>query len=67
METEIFPKSLKTAKIPPLYKGDTQMDISKWMSFSILLVFSKVYENIHERLYDNLTSLQALYDGQFRF
>jgi hypothetical protein len=44
------------------------MDISNWRPISILPVFSKVYEKvIHGRLYDHLTSLLALYDGQFGF
>ena len=68
MEKGVFPKLLKTAKILPLYKGGTQMDISNWRPISILPVFSKVYEKvIHGRLYDHLTSLHALYDGQFGF
>ena len=41
-----YPKSLKRAKILRIYKNKDKPDLTYYRSISILLVISKVYENV---------------------
>ena len=49
----LFPKSLKRAKILPIFKNKDNLDITNYRPISILPVISKVYEKVfYNRLYN---------------
>ena len=45
-EQRIFPDSLKTAKVAPIFKSGDKDNVSNYRPISILPVFSKVLEKI---------------------
>ena len=52
LQTGQFTDALKRAKVIPLQKGGSKLDIENYRPISILLLFSKLFEKIvHERLY----------------
>ena len=64
----IFPSDLKCAKVIPLYKGGSKVDISNYRPISLLPIFSKIYERImHTRIYNFLNSKNDIYSGQYGF
>ena len=52
---ELFPKSLKRAKILPIFKNKDKLDTTNYRPISILPVISKVYEKV---FYNRLSSSQ---------
>ena len=42
----LFPKSLKRAKILPIFKNKNKLDITNYRPLAILPVVSKVYEKV---------------------
>ena len=46
LETGIFPKSLKRAKILPIFKNKDKLVVTNYRPISILPVISKVYEKV---------------------
>ena len=53
LATGIFPKSLKSAKILPIFKNKGKLDVTNYCRISILPVISKVSEKVfYNRLYD---------------
>ncbi len=64
----VFPESMKTAKVPPVYKSKDKKLFVNYRPVSLLPVISKVLEKIvHKRLYSFLTKKLLLYDSQFGF
>ena len=64
----LFPKSLKRAKILPIFKNKDKLDITNYRSISILPVISKVYEKVfYNRLYNSSSVNNLLSSSQFGF
>ena len=64
----IFPKSLKNARVVPVFKNGDLSTISNYRPISILPCLSKLLERImYNRLYDYLVQNKILYKKQFRF
>ena len=63
-----FPKSLKTAKVVPIHKGDSKFEVTNYRPISLLCTFSKVYEKLmHSRVLDFLERNDSLFEGQYGF
>lgn len=64
----IFPDSLKTAKVTPIYKSGSKTDPGNYRPISVLSVFSKIFEKVlYNRLDKYLTSIDFLYKKQYGF
>ena len=64
----VFPSSLKTAKVVPIYKAGTKTDVSNYRPISLLSSFSKIYEKLmHNRVLNFLASNESLFEYQFGF
>ena len=64
----IFPKSLKYARVVPVYKNGDRSTVSNYRPISILPCLSKLLERImYNRLYDYLVQNNILYNKQFGF
>ena len=64
----IFTDALKRAKVIPLHKGGSMLEIENYRPISILPLFSKIFEKIvHKRLYDHLMKTGMLSESQFCF
>ena len=63
-----FPKSLKRAKILPIFKNKDKLDITNYRPISILPVISKVSEIVFYNRLDNYFSVKNLLSSsQFGF
>ena len=64
----IFPDTLKTGLVSPIYKkGDPQL-LDNYRPISTLPIFSKIFEKlIYTRIYDFLVAKNVLYEKQFGF
>ena len=59
IETGVFPKRWKTAKVTPLLKGGDADDVSNYRPISVLPILSKVIErHVHDSLYTYLSIYQ---------
>ena len=68
LETGLFPKSLKRAKILPVLKGKDKLDVTNYPPISILPVISKVYQKVfYNRLYNYFFIYNLLSSSQFGF
>ena len=68
IQHEIFPDSLKIAKVTPIFKSGDKDNVSNYRPISILPVCSKVLERImYNRVYNHLDSKGLLYEKQFGF
>ena len=68
MENGIFPSSLKIAKVVPIHKGGSKLDIQNYRPISLLSAFSKIFEKImHCRVAQFLDKNQALHEQQYGF
>jgi hypothetical protein len=64
----VFPLELKIAKIIPLYKGNSKMQLTNYRPVSVLPVLSKVFERImYKRLLSFINKHNLLYQYQFGF
>lgn len=64
----VFPDKLKRAKVIPLHKGGSRIDITNYRPISLLSCFSKIYEKImHARLTAHLKQNNILYASQYGF
>ena len=64
----VFPDELKLAKVIPVFKAGSSMELSKYRPISVLIFVSKVYEKL---MYNSLVSYfdkyNILYQNQFGF
>ena len=68
IEKGVFPDTLKTARVTPLFKGGDPTDIRNYRPICVLSCFSKILEHImYNRLYKHLTTEKLLYSKQFGF
>ena len=52
----VFPSLLKTAKVVPVHKGGTKINIENYRPISLLSAISKIYEKVmYTRVYDFLS------------
>ena len=66
--TEIFPESLKIAKITPIYKKGEPTDLSNYRLISLLPTISKMFERIvHIQLQEYFNSNNLLAEQQYGF
>ena len=66
--TGIFPDRLKLAKVIPIFKTGSKLDVNNYRPISLLSVFSKIMEKImHSRLYSFFETNKVLYSSQFGF
>ena len=64
----VFPETLKTANVIPLFKKDNQMFFNNYRPVSLLSTFSKILEKVmYERLLDFLNEHKILFQYQFGF
>ena len=67
-ELGIFPKALKLAKVIPIFKAGSRLDVNNYRPISLLPTFSKIIEKImHKRLSSFLETNHVLYESQFGF
>ena len=63
-----FPDDLKLAKVIPIYKGESRIDIQNYRPISLLSAFSKVYEKVmYHRMYSFLSLNKVLNEYQYGF
>ena len=68
LEEGIFPDSMKTAEIIPIYKGKDKQLLTNYRPISLLPVLSKVLEKIiYKRLYAFLIKENILFESQYGF
>ena len=64
----LFPSEMKTAKVTPVYKGDSRDEFSNYRPISLLPNFSKILEKImFNRLREFLNKHEILYEKQYGF
>ena len=63
----LFHKSLKRAKILPIFKNKDKLDITNYHPISILPVISKVHEKVFNNRPCNYFSVNNLLSSQFDF
>ena len=60
-----FPKALKTAKVTPIHKGGSKLNVVNYRPISLLGSFSKIYEKLmHMRLLEFLDKNNSLFENQ---
>ena len=63
-----FPHLIKIAKVIPVFKNDSPLDVSNYRPISLLPAFSKIFERLmHNRLISFITKHQLLTPSQFGF
>ena len=66
--TGIFPQALKMAKVTPIHKGSSKMEVSNYRPISLLSSFSKIYEKLmHTRVLEFLEKNNSLFENQYGF
>ena len=66
--TGIFPKSLKLAKVLPLYKKEDPHLFGNYRPISLLPTISKLFEKVvYKQLYDYFTKNDLFYKSQYGF
>jgi hypothetical protein len=64
LTTGIYPTRLKFPIVNPVFKSGDKLNISNYRPISLLLAFSKVFENvIYSRLYQHLTHNNIFTNG----
>jgi len=68
LQTSVFPKSWKQAKVTPIHKEGDKSDVSNYRPISVLPVVSKIIERaVHNQLYSFLTENNILNPCQSGF
>ena len=64
----VFPQNLKRAKVVPIHKGGSRIDITNYRPISLLSCFSKIYEKVmHARLTKHLKFDNIMFTSQYGF
>ena len=64
----VFPRELKIAKVIPIYKSGSTMELNNYRPISVLNIFSKVFERpMYDRLTQFLDKYNIVYHNQFGF
>ena len=64
----IFPDELKLAKVIPIYKSGSTMELSNCRPISALNIFSKIFERLmYNKLIQFLDQYNVLYQNKFGF
>ena len=68
MSEGVFPEKMKLAKVIPIFKKGSKLDVSNYRPISLLPVFSKILERlVYNRLNSFLKRYNVLFDKQFGF
>ena len=68
IESGYVPKSLKLAKIIPIYKAKDEQEFSNYRPISLLPTISKILEKVvHRRVFNFLNNENLLYASQYGF
>ena len=68
LSTGIFPQSLKTAKVTPIFKKDDNSVLSNYRPISLLPVLSKIFEKVvHKQLETYFSKNNLLFTSQHGF
>ena len=68
MQDGIFPDSLKSGRISPIYKKDNEELLENYRPVSTLAVFGKIFEKlIYTRLHSFLGAQNIIHENQFGF
>ena len=63
-----FPDSLKIAKVIPIFKSGSVLEVTNYRPISLLSIFDKIIEKLlYKQLYDFLSNNNILFDNQFGF
>ena len=63
-----FPDSLKIAKVIPIFKNGSVLEVTNYRPISLLSIFNKIIEKLlYKQLYDFLSNNNILFDNQFGF
>ena len=66
--TGIFPNNLKTAKVIPIHKKGSKLELTNYRPISLLSNIDRIFEKIlHKRVYGFLSMKKVLYEQQFGF
>ena len=66
--TGIFPNNLKTAKVIPIHKKGSKLELTNYRPISLLSNIDKIFEKLlHKRVYGFLSMKKVLYEQQFGF
>ena len=64
----VHPSLLKFAKVIPIYKAKSRLDVSNYRPISLLPIFNKIFEKLmHKRLTSSLEKHNVLFSHQFGF
>ena len=64
----VFPRELKIAKVIPIYKSGSTMELNNYRPISVLNIFSKVFERLmYDRLTQFLDKYNILHHNQYGF
>ena len=64
----VFPEKLKNARVVPIHKGGSKLDVKNYRPISLLALFSKIYEKLmHVRVMSFLDSGNLLHEYQYGF
>ena len=68
LTTGCFPKSLKTARVVPIFKAGNRSNLNNYRPTSILPIFNKIFERVvHNQLQSYLDDFKILDSSQFGF
>ena len=66
--TGVFPDALKVARVAPVHKGGSTLDVNNFRPISLLSIFDKIIEKLmHKRLYSYLEEHNVIFNNQFGF
>ena len=68
LKTGTFPDQMKLAKVIPIFKSGSKLQVSNYRPISLLPIFSKIFEKLmYSRLYSFLLKDNILFKGQYGF
>ena len=67
-ETGVFPSALKLAKVVPVHKKGSQVDLDNYRPISLLSNINKIFEKImYDRVYKFMSNQNSFFEKQFGF